>query len=96
MIKTIYYIIKCSRDVDCVQYTIYRIHEIYRIDMNISGSHAMHLQMAAATPWYNVPLVQCTMVQCTIGTITMYNGTFMVLSLGPVCQDIWIICESRQ
>ena len=57
MIKTIYYIIKCSRDVDCVQYTIYRIHEIYRIDMNISGSHAMHLQMAAATPWYNVPLV---------------------------------------
>ena len=48
--------------------------EIYHIDMNISGSHAMHLQMAAATPWYNVqwynvqwynvPLVQsqCTMV----------------------------------
>ena len=52
MIKTIYYIIKCSRDVDCVQYTIYRIHEIYRIDMNISGSHAMHLQVAVATPWY--------------------------------------------
>ena len=64
-------------NVDCVQYTIYRIHEIYRIDMNISGSHAMHLQVAAATPWYNVPLVHWYIHGGIIG----------------VCQDIWIICD---